>query len=69
MKELSNLYSLPNDIQVIKSSRMRWVGHVTGMEGKINEHIPLLGNLKVRAYLFGTPDHRLEDDINDQYEV
>jgi hypothetical protein len=28
-----------------------------------------VGNLKIIAYLFGTPDHRLEDDIKVQYEV
>jgi hypothetical protein len=33
--ELHNLYSSPNIIRVIKSSRMRWAGHVTRMgEGR-----------------------------------
>jgi len=27
-EELNDLYSLPNIVQVIKSRRMRWVGHV-----------------------------------------
>jgi len=27
-EELSNLYSLPNIVQVVKSRRMRWAGHV-----------------------------------------
>ena len=28
-EELSDLYSLPNIVRVIKSRRMRWAGHVT----------------------------------------
>jgi hypothetical protein len=27
-EELSDLYSLPNIVRVVKSSRMRWAGHV-----------------------------------------
>jgi hypothetical protein len=30
--ELHRLYSSPNIVRVIKSRRMRWVGHVAGME-------------------------------------
>jgi hypothetical protein len=30
-EELNGLYSLPNIMQVIKSRRMRWDGHVTRM--------------------------------------
>jgi len=31
-EELSDLYSLPNIVRVVKS-RMRWAGHVTGERG------------------------------------
>jgi len=30
-EELSDLYSSPNIVRVIKSRRLRWVGHVTRM--------------------------------------
>jgi hypothetical protein len=36
IEELHNLYALPNIIRVIKSSRMRWAGHVARM-GKMRE--------------------------------
>ena len=32
-EELSDLYSLPNIVQVVKSRRMRWAGHVACMGG------------------------------------
>ena len=31
-EELSDLYSLPNILRVVKSRRMRWAGHVARME-------------------------------------
>ena len=35
-EELSELYSLPNIVRVVKSRRMRWAGHVARMgEGKV----------------------------------
>ena len=30
-EELSDLYSLPNIVRVVKSRRMRWAGHVVRM--------------------------------------
>ena len=30
-EELSDLYSLPNTVRVVKSRRMRWAGHVARM--------------------------------------
>jgi len=32
-EELSDLYSLPNTVRVVKSRRMRWAGHVAGESG------------------------------------
>ena len=32
-EELSDLYSLPNIVRVVKSSRIRWAGHVARMGG------------------------------------
>ena len=32
--ELSDLYSLPNVVRVVKSRRMRWAGHVARMGGR-----------------------------------
>jgi hypothetical protein len=37
-EELRDLYSLPNIITIIKSRRMRWVGHVARMEEKRNAY-------------------------------
>jgi len=33
-EEFNDLYSSPNIVQVIKSRRMRWVGHVARMGGE-----------------------------------
>ena len=33
-EELSDLYSLPNIVRVVKSGRMRWAGHVARMGGE-----------------------------------
>ena len=32
-EELSDLYTLPNIVRVVKSRRMRWAGHVARMGG------------------------------------
>jgi hypothetical protein len=32
-EELSDLYSLPNIVRLVKSRRMRWAGHVARMGG------------------------------------
>jgi len=36
-EELNDLYSSPNTVRVIKSRRMRWVGHVARTEGNLRE--------------------------------
>jgi hypothetical protein len=33
-EELNNLYSSPNIVRMMKSRRMRWVGHVAHMGGE-----------------------------------
>jgi len=50
-KELSDLYSSPDVIRVIKSRRMRWAGHVTQMCERKCVYRVLVGNLKQRDYL------------------
>ena len=43
-EELNNLLSLPNTVQVIKSRRMRWAGHVALMErGEVYVNRVLVG--------------------------
>jgi hypothetical protein len=42
-EELHNLYSSPSIIRIIKSRRMRWVGHVGRMEKKGNMYRLLVG--------------------------
>jgi hypothetical protein len=42
-EELHNLYSSPSIIRIIKSRRMRWVGHVAQMGQKRNVYRLLVG--------------------------
>jgi hypothetical protein len=61
-EELSDLYSLPNIVRVVKSRRMRWAGHVARMgEGRV-VHGVLVGKPEGRRPL-GRPRHRWEDNI------
>ena len=41
-KELYDLYSSQNIIRIIKSRRMRWVGHLARMEDKIGAYRVLM---------------------------
>jgi hypothetical protein len=43
-EELRDLYSSPSIIRIIKSRRMRWVGHVARMGYKKNAYRLLVGN-------------------------
>ena len=45
-EELSDLYSLPNIVWVIKSRRMRWAGHVARMGEERGVYRVLLGKLE-----------------------
>jgi len=52
-EELNDLHSSSNIFQLIKSSRMKWVGHVAGM-GRVKEHVGFWqGNLRARDNLEG----------------
>ena len=42
-EELNDLYSLHNIVRVVKSRRMRWVGHVALMEENRGVHRVLVG--------------------------
>jgi hypothetical protein len=61
-EELHNVYSLPNMIRMIKSRRMRLVGHVAGMGVKRNAYRVLMGEPEGKIPL-GRPRYRWVDDI------
>jgi hypothetical protein len=60
--ELHDLYSSPNIVWVIKSSRMRWAGHVAHMGEGRGPYKVLVGRPKGKRPL-GRPRHRWEDNI------
>jgi hypothetical protein len=60
--ELHSLYSSLNIVRVIKSSRMKWAGHVARMGEKRGVCRVLIGRPKVKRPL-GGPRHRWEDNI------
>jgi hypothetical protein len=49
-KELHDLYSSPSIIRIIKTRRMRWVGHVARMGEKRNAYRLLAGSRKERDH-------------------
>jgi hypothetical protein len=59
--ELHNLYSSPNIVRMIKSSRMRWLGHVARM-GEESVYRVLVWRLAGKRPL-GRPRRRWEDNI------
>jgi hypothetical protein len=62
IKELRDLYFLPSISRIIKSRRMRWVGHVARMGEKINAYRLLVGKPEGKRPL-GRPRHRWVDSI------
>jgi hypothetical protein len=52
-EKLHNLYSSPNIIRQIKSTRMRWVGHVARMEEERNVYRVLMGKSEGNNHLEG----------------
>jgi hypothetical protein len=61
-EELSDLYSLPNIVRVVKSRRMRWADHVARMGEGRSVHRVLVGEPEGRRPL-GRPRRRWEDNI------
>jgi hypothetical protein len=61
-EELHNLYSSHNIIRVVKSRRMRWVGHVARMGEKVNAYRILVGKPEGRSSL-GRPRRRWVNNI------
>jgi hypothetical protein len=61
-EELRDLYSSPSIIRIIKSKRMRWVGHVARMGEKRNVYGLLVGKPE-RKRLLGRPRRRWVDNI------
>jgi hypothetical protein len=68
-EELHNLYSSPSIIRIIKSWRMRWVGHVARMGEKRNVYRLLVRKPEGKRPL-GRPRHRWIDNIKmDLFEI
>ena len=61
-EELRDLYSLPNIVQVVKSRRMRWAGHVARMREERGVHRVFVGKPEGKRPL-GRPRRRWEDYI------
>jgi hypothetical protein len=66
-EELSDLYLSPNIIRVIKSSRMRWAGHVARMGEGRGAYRILVGRPEGRRPL-GRPRRRWEDYIKTELQ-
>ena len=60
--ELNDLYCSPNIVQVLKSRRMRWAGHVAHMGERRGICRILVGKPQGKRPL-GRPRHRWEDSI------
>jgi hypothetical protein len=57
-EELSELYSLPNIVRVVKSRRIRWAGHVARMGEERGVHRFWWGTLREGDH-WGDPDVRI----------
>ena len=66
-EELSDLYSLPNIVQMVKSRRMRWAGHVARMGQGRGVCRVLVGKPEGKSPL-GRPRRRWEDNIKIDFQ-
>jgi hypothetical protein len=60
--ELRDLYSSPSTIRIIKSRRMRWVGHVARLRKKRNANSLLVGKPEGKGSV-GRPRRKWVDNI------
>jgi hypothetical protein len=68
-EELHNFYSSPSIIRIMKSERMRWMGHVAQMGEKRNSYRLFVGKPEGKRPL-GRPRRRWVDNIRmDHVEV
>jgi hypothetical protein len=65
--KLNDLYSLPNIVQVVKSRRMRWAGHVARVGEDRGVHRVLVGKPEGKRPL-GRPRRRWEDNIKMNFQ-
>jgi len=61
-EELNDLYSSPNIVRMIKSTRMRWTGHVARIGEERGMYRVLVGKLEGKRPL-GRPRRRWVDSI------
>jgi hypothetical protein len=66
-EELSDLYSLPNIVRVVKSRRMIWAGHVARMGEGRGVYRVLVGKPEGRRPL-GRPRRSWEDNIQMDFQ-
>jgi len=67
-EELNDLYSSPNVVRVIKSTRMRWAGHVARMSEEKGVYRVLVGKPEGKRPL-GRPRRRWVDYISMDLQV
>jgi len=65
-EELNDLYSSLNIIQVIKSRRMRWAGHVARMGGRRSVYRVVVWRPEGKR-TFGKPGRRWKDNVKLDY--
>jgi len=61
-EELNDLYSSPNIICMIKSSGMRWAGHVASIGERRGAYMVSVGRIDVKRHL-GRTRSRWDDNI------
>jgi len=66
-EELSDLYSLPNILRVVKSRRMRWAGHMARMGEGRGVHRVVVGKPEGKRPM-GRPRRRWEDNIKMDFQ-